>query len=383
MMTVTEIRIDALANGGDGIGRIEGKTCFVPYTVPGDIIDIEITETKKNYSRGRTARLRSPSPHRAGPFCPLYGECGGCNWQHIDYQYQLEAKRELLSSTLAKIGGISLPAPAVPPVVPSPRDKGYRNSAYFHVDREGGIGFYRGGSHSVVPLESCPLLVPELNRRLKELRSIVPAQGTAARPRSIHLYASETGELKEWMEHAGKTKDLPFHQINHGVNRLMVEKTAEIVRETAEAGACRVLDLFCGDGNLSLRCGCENIAGVETNGRALRKAAKQADARGLTGARYIREDAAVFLRNTKYGGLREEGFSHIIVDPPRNGVKGIVDDIAALRAPVIIYISCSPPDLARDLQGFRDAGYEPRELYPLDMFPHTSHIETAAVLKKV
>lgn len=373
---IQNIRIETMANGGDGIGRIDGKTCFIPYSVTGDLIDIRITESKKRFSRGEIVEIIEPSPFRTEPFCPHFGICGGCTWQHIAYDRQLRIKEKLIRSPLERIGGLSPDSvPEIKAVQASPDIRAYRNSVRFHVDSDGNPGFFQSGSHSVVPIDECPVSLPDINRRLAELRSELGK--TEKPPVSIQLYVTESRELLEWKEYPGKGKDLPFHQINHGVNALLREKIAEL---TAEAGGdgTRVLDLYSGDGNLSLNIPGAEVVGVESNGRAVRTANKGSD-----GGRqkYIREEVERFLRTPEYRELRNRSYTHIIADPPRTGLKGLTDGIAALQAPAIFYVSCSPPDLARDAASLLEKGYILESVHPFDMFPHTAHIETIAVFR--
>lgn len=387
-MLVT-VRIDNLTFGGDGIGTIlpEGIRCFVPFTMPGELVRVKVVEEKKRYLRGEVVEILEASRQRIAPPCPLFGSCGGCSWQHIPYEMQVEAKANILRETLRRIG--SFQSPTID-CIPSPRPYSYRRRARFQIDRQGRLCFFATDGTSLIPLDSCPVLHPSLNSLLHEhsKNSGKPKKNQ----KELLIQVDGTGNVSSFSD----PKAAPFLQANGEVNRLMRERVLSLVQEYSGKGDSRdplLLDLYCGDGNLSLpllRAG-YRVLGFDTSRRAVEKANEEAG-RPEQDAPYrvgdaLRSAAASLSRQSRSqkasrsGGRGDALFC--IIDPPRRGLGETgVQAVSALSPDRIFYISCNPASLARDINCFSRRGYEAGSVTLFDMFPQTSHLESLAVLKK-
>ncbi len=416
------VNITGLAFGGSGVGRIGGKVVFVPYTAPGDEARIRITSEKKAFSEGELIELLKASDLRQEPSCEYFGECGGCGLQHIRYPRQVEWKEKILVETLKRIGKVALP-PLDPPV-PSPKEFSYRTRARFHMDGWK-LGFYEHGSHRVVDIEACPLLEPALNEALSGIRKAFREAGAGPSPfssleiglsgkdnKAVALFAVSPGlkpssdlapalnkvtalkgyeilRPKEKVERnlllydAGglnfKANIRVFSQINLYQNENLIKKVIEYAGLT---GKERVLDLFSGVGNLSLpmAASSKEITGVESNGEAVMLARENASLNSITSARFMRGEAHKWLReNIKT--LEKERPHVVVLDPPRGGDPETVRVLSVLKPEKIVYVSCSPPTLARDISLLTGSGYRLFRAGLFDMFPQTYHIESIAGLE--
>lgn len=414
------VEITGLAYGGSGVGRINGKVVFVPYTAPGDKARIEITSEKKGFSEGRLVELLSASPSRVAPPCKYFGLCGGCALQHISYPVQVEWKDQILRETLKRIGKTE-PLQWSPPV-PSPKEFAYRTRARFHADGPR-FGFYESGSHRVVDIEECPVLEPGLNVALSGIRGAFRASGAdpsvlkgfeiglgndglaaasfdlSRTPPAALMKALEKitglkgfelrgplsktlGDLSLDYSASGmnlRSRIRVFSQVNLPQNENLINKVLEYCGLT---GTERTLDLFSGTGNLTLPLGkaSKEAVGVESNGQAVKLAIENAALNRITTATFVEEDAAGWLaRNIKT--LEKERPHVVVLDPPRGGDPEAAGLLAALKPKKIIYVSCSPPTLARDISMLAGSGYRLFRAGVLDMFPQTYHIESVAGLE--
>ncbi len=414
------VEITGLAYGGSGVGRINGKVVFVPYTAPGDKARIEITSEKKSFSQGRLVGLLSASPSRVPPPCGYFGVCGGCALQHVSYPVQVEWKDRTLGETLKRIGKVD--ALQWDPPVPSPGEFGYRTRARFHGEGPR-FGFYEPDSHRVVDIEECPVLDPALNAALSGIRGAfresgadpsvlkgfeigVGGNGKAAasfdlrrNPPATLLKALEKITALKGFELRGprsmtsgdvtleylafgiesKSRIGAFSQVNLPQNENLIKKVLEYCGLT---GTEPVLDLFSGTGNLTipLARASKEATGVESNGEAVKLAMENAAKNRITSAGFVGEDAAGWLkRNIK--GLEKERPHVVVLDPPRGGDPEAAGLLAALKPKKIIYVSCSPPTLARDISMLAGSGYRLFRAGVIDMFPQTYHIECVAGLE--
>ena len=377
-----QIEITDLAFGGEGVGRIENMVCFVPFTAPGDVAEVEITQRKKTFARGRTVSFEALSTQRVEAPCPYFGECGGCQWQHIDYRQQLESKRSHLQHILKKTAGIEY---SVPPPLPSPQTYKYRRSARLKVNAAGEVGFFREHSNTVVPIKGCMVMEPALNREIPALKAEITAKLNshsspvpAVLPLEVEL-SSEEGAVADYnLLYQGEHSKQGFLQANRRVNRMLQDFVHHHIDRLTSDGDT-VLDLFCGDGNLSLPLSGLglNVIGYDISQPAITKAQQQATQVPSGGFTYQRAPYEKIIRTI---AEQAPDIQAAILDPPRQGLAGKADTIATMGFPVIVYISCIPAILARDLLYFIKAGYEIAAIQPMDMFPHTYHLETAVVL---
>ncbi len=364
------IRIDSLAYGGSGVGRVEGRVFFVPYAAPGDLLEVRVVEDRGSFARAGIVRIVEPGPSRRDPACRHFGECGGCAWQHVAYETQVAEKERALLESVRRIAGIE---PPLRPVVRSPREYGYRSRTRLRVGPRGEIGYYAAGSHRLVDVEECPILDEALEARLGALRSSLRGK-PAPDGKEIVLQREERGEVVDsW---AAESRDPGFRQANEAVNRLLRARIREIVAERAPRG---ILDLYCGDGNVSLPLAREagSVLGLDADSVAIGKARSSARALGLSNAVY--RCSTVEAARSELSAA-SEAFDCLIADPPRRGLRELTAFVASLRVPLLVYVSCSPPALARDLRELVARGYRVESIEPFDMFPQSYHLEALAVL---
>jgi 23S rRNA (uracil1939-C5)-methyltransferase len=419
------VEITALAFGGNGVGRIDGKVVFVPFTAPGDRVRVRLTLEKKGFSEGVATELLAPSPLRTEPLCPVFGRCGGCAWQHMAYTAQVEWKERIFAETLKRIGKVS-PA-RYDPAEPSLLRYNYRSRVGFKI-KGGRWGFFESKSHRVVDIDSCPIADPIINSAFREIKGALAGHKTG-------LYALDLGvsekegravasfhvsedtrfdwkgalagaslkgfEVRLSPEKKGKGKNIfaemdtrlvyeaggvefsaginVFSQVNRPQNRRLVER---VVEYSGLAGTETVVDLFSGVGNMTLPLArfAKKAIGIESSAEAVREAKENARSNSVSNAVFIREEAVVWAKgNLKT--LEKEGPLVVILDPPRSGEMDASGVLGSLRPEKIVYVSCSPPTLARDLSLLTGSGYSIFRAGLFDMFPQTYHIESIVGLE--
>jgi 23S rRNA (uracil1939-C5)-methyltransferase len=374
------VRIDALAAGGDAVGRApDGRVVFVPLAAPGDRVSVRICQERARFLRGRVEKLLEPGGARSDPLCPVFGRCGGCAWQHVRYEAQREAKSRILGDALARIGGFELGDPIS--VVASPSHYAYRGRTRVRVEA-GRVGYRRRGSHALCPVSSCPVLVPQLDACLRRLAAQPPRRDGewelafgSGRARAVPL-GGQGGErifLEVGGERIGFSPGV-FAQSN----ALLLETLVERVAASAGSGAL-VLELFAGAGFFTLRLARSfgRVVALEASAAAvrdLRANLRDADLEDVeVHERRVELSAALFRRLAP---------DVVVLDPPRAGLPtGAVAALADVGARRIVYLSCDPATLARDLAGFRERGYRLRRVEGFDLFPQTPHVEALAVLE--
>ena len=381
-MDTLEITIDSLSYGGAGVGRVDGIVYFVPFSCPGDKLEINITKTEKRYREAEIVRVLEASKDRIEPPCPYHGICGGCQWQQVAYPLQVAGKEKELRSALSKAHLPEIDS-KVKTCVASPKEFGYRRTARFKVEKnketgKSDAGFFKASSRDLVKIDKCLLLDDELNKSLPEIN--------AERPGLIgfDLFLDETGKVVPFYRFSEKDQGADFFQVNGDVNKAMMEYIRTTVIEKTE-GKPRILDIYCGDGNLSLQFekDAAAVTGWDNSRTAIQRGKRRAEELKAAGSKCkIRYHEADVVKSWKFiSGFAREA-DCLILDPPRRGLKKDAARIAGLKVPMIVYVSCSPPALARDLTAFEAAGYEIEEVMPFDMFPQTYHLETVTVLKK-
>jgi tRNA/tmRNA/rRNA uracil-C5-methylase (TrmA/RlmC/RlmD family) len=350
-MAAIELQIDDVAFGGKGVGRSNGKAVFVPYTIDGERVAAEIVREKKQLSEAELRAVLEPSPCRVQPQCPYFGRCGGCAYQHISYEHQLAIKAKQVEQTLRRIA--RLEDVPMQPIVPSPATYEYRNRVTVHVE-QGVTGYYRRDAHRLVDVERCPIAQPEVNRALRELR--------AQRPRDGHYTLRA---------HAGPRV---FEQTNDAVAAALAQHVSEIF----ETGGKLLIDAFCGYGFFAHRLAdrFERVIGIEWDRYAV-AAARESAAANET---YIGGDVDAELDRTL--AQSDSHDSSVIVDPPATGLTN-ASRAALVAHPVadLVYISCNPSTLARDLRELQSQ-FRITTVTPFDMFPQTAEIECAVHLQR-
>jgi len=345
------IEITDVAFGGKAVGRLaDGRVCFVADALPGERVQVAVAPSTKRFVEGQLERVVEASPRRVKPPCPYFGTCGGCSYQHIAYDLQLELKTGQVRQTLRRLGGIE--APMVHDAVASPLPYEYRNRITVH--RIGGrIGFHRRDGKGLVDIEKCLLGSARVNELLAELRTERFREG--ARP------------LREHHDRFG------FHQTNDAVAALLLAA----VELACPAGGGTLIDAYCGDGFFANRLAAKfaRVVGIEWNERSV----AQARTRAAANESYLEGDVAEQLGDV-LAAIDGAGVT-VILDPPAQGVDArVLDLLTAYPVARILYVSCNPATLARDIKGLANS-YQLAAATPFDMFPQTAEIEVLAELR--
>ena len=403
-----ELEFTSLAFGGDAIGKTpDGMTVFVPFGLPGETVSVEITQQKKNYCNARLLEVLNPSPQRIAPRCPHFTVCGGCQYQHMPYEKQLEAKQSIFSDQLKRLA--RLENPKVLPIQPSPNTWNYRNALQFHLSPAGKLGFQAAGSRRVVEISECHLPIQEINAVWKQIK-FEPGMPIER----VELREGTDGEIL--MEIESAQPDLPelnldasisvvhtspvgttilagddfvhqqvrgrnfivsagsFFQVNTPQAEAMVSEVLSLLPlKPAEL----VMDLYSGVGLFSAF-----LAPLTKKLVAIESAPSACDD--------FAENLDEFDNVKLYTGTAEQILPAldmkpdvVVVDPPRAGLApAVTDALLRMQPSQIIYVSCDPATLARDVHRMVQDGYEFVQAHPFDMFPQTGHIESISLLQK-
>lgn len=365
-----ELVINDIAFGGEGVARVGEYVVFVPFVAPGDRVRAKITELKKQFGRAQLLEIISAGPERVAPVCPHFGICGGCQYQHLDYSLQLQIKRKQVREHFVRIGGFS--DPPVADVVPCPQPYHYRNRIMVRSQWNGAeqrliVGFLRHDGRLVEEIDECAIAEPDLNVQLKQVLRKPPAKGGI----KVTLRAMPDG----WV--------LPrdsFFQNNFFLLPKLVASVCELLRS---AGSRFLIDAYCGVGFFALELAgqVEQFAGVEIDQMAIRAARENAIKRGIGNGDFVIAPTENWLPALLKRFPRQE--TTVILDPPRVGcLPAAIDQLRAEQPRQIIYVSCHPATLARDLKRLCAAGlYRLAQVVPHDMFPQTQHVECVADLR--
>jgi 23S rRNA (uracil1939-C5)-methyltransferase len=390
----TVVRIDGLAAGGDGVGRdAEGRVLFVPLTAPGDRVRVRIVESRKRFARGEVLELLEAGPARTTPPCAVFGSCGGCTWQHLSYEAQLAAKGTIVEEALRRIGRFDPEAPLH--VTPSPSPYGYRSRARLVQEGER-LGYRMRRSHRICVIDACPVLRPELQAELGRKRPRRPSRSAGPRtdegPIEWDLAVGDRGEVRARRTGGRESAADPIEldvggdlvRVSRGVfgqsNSLLVGALADAVVRRATAGreSVSALELYAGAGlfTLGLARRFDRVWAVEANPGAVADLRFNLARAGLDSV----ETHAGTVEGVLPGlGLRAPDV--LVLDPPRSGVSpAAMAEIESLGARRIVYVSCDPATLARDLGRLRDHGYRLDQVEAFDLFPQTPHVESVATL---
>ena len=347
------IQITDLAFGGSGVARNDGVVWFVPFTIPGEEVSARVMRRKKRFAEAQMVKVLIPSPDRVEPGCPYFGRCGGCTYQHIAYPRQVELKAVQVEQTLRRVGRLA----EVPmrDAVASPENYGYRNRIRVHV-ADGVVGFYAAGAHQLIDIERCPIARPEVNDALTELRSHPVQDGDYV------LRVAERG--------------LFFEQTNDGVARLLLD----LVRAAIRPNQKTLIDAYCGAGFFAKGMVdlFPEIIGIEENTHAVDYARSNA------------QEHERYLCGSVDDRLGDVLVSHdmaattLVLDPPAAGLSPRVADLLMGTSPAhVLYVSCDPATMARDLGLLCRSAFRLVSVTPLDMFPQTAEIEVLAELERV
>lgn len=435
--------IDGYSSEGLGIARIDGQVVFVHGAVRGETCDVLVMKVLKNAAFGKIAALAEPSPARRQPDCPYYGRCGGCDFRHMSYEEELWAKRARVQDALTRIGGAEV---TVEEILGAEQPLHYRNKSIYPISPAGEVGFYRARSHQVVHVEHCLIQKPEADALAQAVRDYIarfqvePYNEATGRGLLRHLYVRTScrgeslacllvngsrlpheQELVDMLRAAAPgvcgvvlgentrrgnailgdryrtlwgrdylTDTLcglelrlsvpSFYQVNHDQAQRLYEKALEYAGLTGRELA---VDLYCGAGTITqvLARRARHVIGGEIVPEAIRDAKDSARRNGVENVEFLCGDASRLAAELRQRGLRPDV---ICVDPPRKGLAPDVVEAAASMTPGrIVYVSCDPATLARDVARFAPLGYCPVRACAVDLFPGTAHIETVCLLPKL
>jgi 23S rRNA (uracil1939-C5)-methyltransferase/tRNA (uracil-5-)-methyltransferase len=448
---VVELDISTLTNRGVGLGRVPlpcetpgpegqvrhpaapdpasadrgGWVVMVPFTLPGERVRARVFRNHKNYSEADPVEVLTPSPHRVVPRCPLFGSCGGCQYQHLAYPEQLAWKRRQVSELLDHLAGVTFP---VEPVVGSPREFGYRSKITPHFETTKGpgpefrtgvqssgpdsfpiaefgtrvqnsgpdpfpIGFLRQGTrHDIVDVPRCEIATDRINDRLAGLRAIVRKKAAeGAYPRGATLLLREAGGVVATEYDSIITEEIgppvglklrflarDFFQNNPFI---LPEFVAHVRAQASADGARFLVDAYCGSGLFALGAAraFERVAGIEISGTSVAFARENAAANGIPNAVFLAGDAADIFAGLDF----PPAGTAVVVDPPRRGCdESFLRQLFAFGPRTVVYVSCDPATQMRDLRLFLEAGYSLARVQPFDLFPQTRHLECVITLRR-
>jgi tRNA/tmRNA/rRNA uracil-C5-methylase (TrmA/RlmC/RlmD family) len=367
---ILTLEIDDVAFGGEGVARVGDFVVFVPFVAVGEVIEAEITELKKRFARARLLRILRPSDDRVAPRCRYFAQCGGCQYQHLGYPVQLRLKHKQLCDVFERIGGLNRNVIAA--VVPCPQPYGYRNRIMIRSQwdkfKQGlNIGFIRADSRLVVDIDECQIAEPLLNEQIKEVRANPPHKGGL----KVTLRIQPEG----W-----SVPPDSFFQNNFSLLPKLVEIVSKNLRESANR---HLVDLYCGVGFFAIELSqqVESFAGVEYDRQAIKAARHNAAVRQHHNGEFFAGTAEELLP----GLLKRFAprTTTVLVDPPRKGcVPGMLELLRQAQPSQVIYVSCHPATMARDLNVLcAGSVFRVAEVVPLDMFPQTAHVECVADLR--
>lgn len=434
--------IDGYSSEGLGIARVNGAVVFVPHAVRGEEIDLRITKVMKTSCAGEIVKIHNPSPERMEPECPYAGKCGGCAYRHLTYPEELWAKRQRVQDALTRIGGLEL---TVEEILGAKNPEHYRNKSQYPVGADGSIGFFQARTHKVVPIRRCLIqteaadrtaqavgewmrrykisaydettgkglvrhVCVRVNRKGESLCCVVvngnkvprepelAAYVTAAVPHTVGVLLNSNtrrgnvvlGDKYRTLFGRNYLMDtlcglefklsMPsFYQVNRDQAEVLYGKALKFAGLT---GNETVLDLYCGIGTITLCLAkaAKRVIGAEIVPPAIRDAKENALRNHIENAEFFCGDAADIAAKLESDGLRPDV---VTVDPPRKGLAPeVIASVAAMGPEKVVYVSCDPATLGRDVKIFREFGYETKRAAAVDMFPGTAHVETVVLLSR-
>jgi 23S rRNA (uracil1939-C5)-methyltransferase/tRNA (uracil-5-)-methyltransferase len=413
-----ELEISTLTNLGSGLGRVAianpqaeagnagGWVVMVPFTLPGERVRARVFRNHKNFSEADLIEVLTPSPQRVGPKCPLFGKCGGCQYQHLDYAAQLEWKRRQVAELLQHMAGIAdFP---VAPVVGSPREYHYRSkiTPHFNPPRryEGGppqgepvpIGFLRQGTRfDIVDVPQCPIATEAINLKLGAVREAIHAKQAEYQRGATLLLREASGVvttdydavITETITREAESP-LKLHFLARDFfqnNPFILPAFTRYVREQAAASGARFLvDAYCGSGLFALTAASafQHVTGIEISESSVRFARENAVANNINNASFTAGDAAAIFASLDAATFKPAD-TVVVIDPPRKGCdESFLGQLFAFGPRAVVYVSCDPATQMRDLKHFLAAGYALTAAQPFDLFPQTRHLECVLTLRR-
>ncbi|HTB86120.1 MAG TPA: class I SAM-dependent RNA methyltransferase [Candidatus Sulfotelmatobacter sp.] len=365
------LTVQDLAFGGEGVARVDDFVVFVPFVVTGETVEVEIIELKKTFARAKLLRVITPSPERVAPECKYFSQCGGCQYQHIGYAAQLRFKHKQIVDLFERVGKIS--AEKIGPVIGCPQPYGYRNRIMIRSQWNGPakkleIGFIRADNNFVEDIEECKIAEPALNEQIKNVRANPPPRGG----------------LKFVLRVQPENWEVPrdsFFQNNFFLLPQLVETVKTFIKD---GGARHLIDLYCGVGffGIEMADAVENFVGVEYDALAIKAARQNAVSRKINNGVFVAAKAEDKLPELLQQFPVDK--TAVLLDPPRKGCwPSLLELLRTQRPSQVIYVSCHPATMARDLNVLcGDGVFELARVQPLDMFPQTQHVECVADLRR-
>ncbi len=442
--TILTVKIEDYTDEGYGVARADGYVLFIPDTIAGEDAEILVVKAGKSFGYGKLLRLITPSPHRITPDCPLAARCGGCAFRHLSYQEELRLKGAKVQAQIRRIGGIDLTVCPTIGADTQTAYRNKAQFPIRQVKGKPQGGFYANGSHNIIAGAPCVIQPPIFNEILgwfsafmdrndisayeeqtytgtvrhlylrygaatgeilvcpiingadfplkhefaKELTAAFPAVRTVAVNYNERNTNVVLGKRTETLIGPGYIEDIllgnryriapqSFYQVNHAQTERLYRKAIKAANLTGEE---RVLDLYCGIGTigLSLADRCKELVGVELVPQAIENAKENARINGISNAEFFCADAGEAAARFAAEGKR---FDVIFVDPPRKGCDQTTLDAIGQMAPErLVYVSCNPATLARDLKILEQKGFRTQNVTPVDLFPRTHHVESVALL---
>lgn len=445
-MNLETVRISKIINGGFGLGHLpSGQIILVRHALPGETVTVMPEETQKSYLVGRIHSVEAEHAGRRTPPCSYYYQCGGCDLQHCDYDTQVTIKKNIVRDLFQRQNSddVRLATRLVPLPLPSASVWGYRQRIRLRIGKHGEVGFHRYRSHDIVPIDQCLLAGEALNRALKRLKNSESARSLLklssevelllnplsekvvcifsftrqVRPAdmaSARLYCAEDDGLEsvffkgtdyplcgpfgsggrekaagKFGVHYPQSQRIArpllltweaggFCQVNLTQNRSLIETVIDFSRITVSEN---ILDLYCGMGNFAVPMAmlAKSVLGIEGQGSAIRSAVHNAELAGLHNTSFLKKPTHIAC--TELVGSNRS-FDCVVLDPPRQGAPGLADALATICSNRLVYVSCDPATLCRDLASLCLHGFTVSRIQPVDMFPQTHHIETVVLLER-
>jgi 23S rRNA (uracil1939-C5)-methyltransferase len=379
------VTIASLAHGGSGVGRFDNFVVFVRYTAPGDVVRARITKTKKNYADAELIEIITPSPSRIKAPCPVFGACGGCQWQHVSYEEQLKQKQNIVEHALSRIAKEE--NFTVLPIKASPNHFYYRNRAQFRTEGPR-AGFYRRGSHELVTFDECLIIEKPLNEELAKIKTeIKDWPETKTSKVEVYLTAAEQNRPESVVRSTNHAhgEELGFSQVNTLQNVQMQEYVTSLFGSPTEVAPDNqgsngnLIDLYCGNGNFSFPLNEKGwrIYGVDSSRSAIHAARTCANDQTFFSA----GDCSFEVKKLADRGRK---FQAVLLDPPRVGAdERLWSNLAKLDPEIVVYVSCNPATFARDWARMKSkTNLKLASVQPFDMFPQTFHVELVALARR-
>jgi len=423
--TIT-VTVDDLDPFGQGVARHNGKAMFISGALPGEQVEVEITEDKRQFSRGKAKRILTASEQRVKPLCPHFSQCGGCQQQHVALPLQQQSKASALARMLSRESG----QPVAVDEIIGGSAYGYRRRArlglnYQLKSQSLQMGFRKPASNDLVNITQCPILKPELNALIQPLHQCLSSLQAVRRLGHVELVLADNGPLLvlrhlDALNAADRKKleqfshnhqlalflapdsdtleqvsgEMPYYQsdsmkltfsprdfiqVNDQVNQQMVAQALVWLDLQPDD---KVLDLFCGMGNFTLPLAklVQNVVGVEGVAALVAKGAYNAQLNNLSNVTFYHQNLEEDVTRQPWAA---QGFTKVLLDPARAGAPGVMQHIIKLAPQRVVYVSCNPTTLARDSQALLTSGYQLERVAMLDMFPHTGHLESMVLFSKM